>query len=1344
MHSCLIKVGNMLISLVKDFSSISTIALFILLIPPLRSHAQTPQVDFYDISSGLSDNRTWHVDQDADGYLWIMTNAFNRFDGHSFLHHRNHKGSPFRQFRTVIHFRTAGDEVIYLNEDQLMAYNVHSGELQTHYLPEIARAREELRYNLILYTGDTAIITARGSEGLMILKYFNGKFLPGVIMINHYLETWRALQLVVNERGEYTFADPDSNTLYTFSPGGKLLYEQKLPHAAQMMILGKGKQGRILAGWDGKIYLVDQKAGSYKEHPVNPHLENFGNIHYFLETDNGDIWISGTNRQLALYRESDNSFRNFQDAIAAKVQTATDLGRIFIDRTGVLWITSVMGLIKVSLHEDLFHRYADGAETACGGQCSFRGITEDDAGNIYASYYSNVLRISAAGQEIDNPILPFQITPFDLYYINNKLLLNSGRIYDPQAEAMSNPLGSESSSTDLGIFTSDQSGRTWYGFGSSIYTADPGRPGSKWQELSMPRDDNILDIRCDPEEDALWIASLEGIRKYKPQRDSLKLLQEIFLEEPLFGRYLCKLQNRLWVATMNGLLSIDLETGKQILYTTNEGLCHNYIVTILPEGDSCLWLGTQGGLSRYSIATGRFVNFYSEDGLANEECNRRSAYKARNGRFYFGSISGLTAFYPSEVMEKLRQQQMLGDFQLTGFSKKSDRYDTTYVSRHLQEGRTLEILAFDRELQFNFALLDYRYSDKAVYSYRLKGYDDEWTVPTRVPQARFTNLSPGSYDLQVRAMTQRGQLHPRQLNLHLLVHPPWWASWWAYVAYIVLAGVLIAGIFLFLKRRWQLQNALLMEQQEALRLKELDGFKSRLYTNLTHEFRTPLTVILGMQEQMKNSWEEAQTKEEKSTVRRSLDMIGKNGKSLLRLINQLLDLSKLENNAFSLQVEKGDIISYLKYLSESFQTYASGRGLTLYFESRVDAIVMDFDSEQVKHILSNLLSNAIKFTREGGEVTVNVTREGEDLVIEVRDTGIGIADKDLRHIFDRFYQVDSSSTRAGEGTGIGLAHTQELIRVMGGSITVASEFGKGTRFSVILPIVDAAGTPLLNQNRSMGEVTFAIMEEGLVQTVQPAENGNLPVVLIVEDNSDVVGYLRSCLHDRYQIEVAYDGRAGIEKALELIPDVIVSDVMMPEKDGFEVCDILKQDERTSHVPIILLTARADVESRMTGFRRGADAYLSKPFNREELMIRMETMIRQKERMVSYLRTAEMNDPNELGLSPEPDLLVEHAFMVKVRKIVEAKYSDEHFSLPLLCREIGMSRSQLFRKMKALVEISPSEYIRNYRMEQAKKLLEEGGMTVSEVAWQVGFKYLPHFSKAFQETYGVPPSTYQGS
>ena len=563
-----------------------------------------------------------------------------------------------------------------------------------------------------------------------------------------------------------------------------------------------------------------------------------------------------------------------------------------------------------------------------------------------------------------------------------------------------------------------------------------------------------------------------------------------------------------------------------------------------------------------------------------------------------------------------------------------------------------------------------------------------------------------------------------------------WQLGWPTVLSILVFLALFIGVTYYI---YKTQLNYKLNQREAQRLIELDNFRSTLFTNITHEFRTPLTIILGMAKQIRQNPEEY--------LEQGSYLIESNGENLLRLVNQLLDLSKMENNSFQIHLIQDDIMAYLRYLTESFFNYANINNLSLSYRSNVDTLMVDFDPEQIKHIITNLLSNAIKFTLSGGQIELRTEVSGNLLIIYVQDSGIGISEKDLPLIFKRFYQVDGSSTRAGQGTGIGLAHTQEIVKLLNGKISVDSEIGKGTTFKIELPIERKAKVTRITENLhpKIDKVNKIkennLIRSGTISNVIVEENEERPVILLVEDNHDIVTYLKSCLKETYETIVAYNGKIGVEKAIETIPDIVISDIMMPEKDGFEVCNELKQDERTSHIPIILLTAKADHQSKIAGLKRGADVFLTKPFDPEELLVQIRMLLKKQRTLQAFFQN-EKNQGNihkVLDKSVVEAIAVEDLFLQKVNKIIESNFEDEDFALPQLCQKLGMSRSQLFRKIKALTHRGPSDHIRIYRLQKAREMLKSGIFNVSEVAWKTGFKDHSYFSKLYKEEFGEYPS-----
>ncbi len=581
--------------------------------------------------------------------------------------------------------------------------------------------------------------------------------------------------------------------------------------------------------------------------------------------------------------------------------------------------------------------------------------------------------------------------------------------------------------------------------------------------------------------------------------------------------------------------------------------------------------------------------------------------------------------------------------------------------------------------------------------------------------------------------------------LQIISWSSWWNSWGVYIAF---AAILIISGHMFYKNLLQRKLA----EQEALRLKELDRMKSELYANVTHEFRTPLMLILGQIDQCMKEFDGRRNPEQI----KKLTSMKNNSHRLLQLVNQILDLRKLEGGDMTFNWKHGDIIMLLGFIADSFQSMAQTQKIRLVFESKIPSLDMDYDSDKIFKITTNLLSNALKFTPSGGKIVFFVQVTDDQLEFQVKDSGSGISPEDLPHVFNRFYQSKSKFNTSG--TGIGLTLVKELVELLEGSISVQSVLHVGTSFTVRLPIQNKYEQSLPPQpnrhNQDFLEELDALLpaakthqhpndyEENLAYI-----NGKKPLLLLVEDNPEVARFIGSLLQEQYYVKFEKDGEAGILRAIELIPDLIISDVMMPLKSGFDLLSMLKNDIRTSHIPIILLTARAEAESKLEGLRRGADAYLAKPFQEDELLLQVQRLLTL--RKILQKRYAMMSIPDKQSTSSltshvieEFDLPTEDRFLKEVMDEIKSNISDPDFGPSKLCQSLAMSSSQLHRKLTAITDKTPVQLIRYVRLSQAKVLLRQPGLSISDVAYDSGFKDPAYFSRIFSKQYGVSPSEFK--
>ncbi len=789
-------------------------------------------------------------------------------------------------------------------------------------------------------------------------------------------------------------------------------------------------------------------------------------------------------------------------------------------------------------------------------------------------------------------------------------------------------------------------------------------------------------------------------------------------------------KGRLWLGTLiNGVLIYDPSDGSVKTIDQTKGLSNNLVATLLEDDDGNIWAGTYNGITLLSPEGMVLGKIFKPDGLADDECNRWSAMKMDDGRLVFGSNAGLS-FIDPKLLKKRIQEGTPPHIYLTGLSNEVQGRSLMPIDLFpkFKQNERITVPAANRNLKINFALSNYIAPERSTFAYKIEGHDKDWNYIGNQRQLSLNALPPGKYNILIKGADGWGRWSDPPIVIPVNVQEFFYKRWWAFCLYVL---VILSALYFI--RKNQIRH--LKEEAENKHLQEIDSIKTKLYTNITHEFRTPLTVISGMADMIENP---ANAKE----------LIKRNSEGLLGLVNQLLDLAKLESGHLKLELVQADVVPYVQYMLESFQSLAATKNIRLVFLKSADRLVMDFDEKRLAIIISNLLSNAIKFTRQNGNIVLEILEENNQLLLRVKDNGIGIPPDKLPHVFERFYQVDDAATRRGEGTGIGLTLTKELVELMGGKITVQSPTpdGEGTEFTVSLPI---------NQNAEKGvanlpaPLMMAPSFSDEMAAIQTAENPlpphtDLPLLLLIEDNPDVAIYIKACLQGRYAIEWAENGAIGIEKALETIPDIIISDVMMPEKDGFEVCQTLKNDERTSHVPIVLLTAKADVPSRLEGLGVGADAYLSKPFLKEELFIRLEKLVELRRNLQKYfsLRAKTEGEVLPPDLNTAAPIAREDAFLTKVRNVLEEHLDDAEFGVEQLARQMAMSSSQIRRKMTAVTGEAPVQYFRSLRLSRSKALLKDPDLNISEVAYQCGFSDPSYFARVFVQEFGMSPGEYR--
>ncbi len=827
---------------------------------------------------------------------------------------------------------------------------------------------------------------------------------------------------------------------------------------------------------------------------------------------------------------------------------------------------------------------------------------------------------------------------------------------------------------------------------------------------------------------------------------------------------------QLWLGTIGqGLLRFDTRTGRLHAYPQAHLSAQNPFLIQADTAAGGVWVGTNHGLDFFDARLGRVRRSYGRDeGFRGQETNQGAVLLEPDGGLWVGTVNGLMHYDPTLA----RPNRLPPRTRLLGI--RLFLRDTI-----LAPGVALPYRL--NHLTFDYVGVSLANPDRVRYQYRLIGFDAAWAGPLAATAATYTNLPPGTYRFEVRAANPDGVWNPHPAAFAFTIRPPWWRTWWAYVLYAITIAAALWLARAYTLARAALRADLQLERQALHHMRELDRVKTDFFTNVSHELRTPLTLILGPAAEVEAD------ESAPAAVRARGGVVLRQARKLLTLITQLLDLSKLEAGALHLQTVSGEASAFVQQILLTFADLATTRGIHLRAELPDGPVPLRFDPPKLEEILTNLLANALRFTPTGGTVTLTLTAHDAapphpgEVLLQVTDSGPGIAPEHLAHVFDRFYQVPESTAafpEAGSGTGIGLALVRELTALHGGRVDVTSTPGQGTTFTVRLPRL-----PLADAQRAIATPDLPATLPAMTASApdqpraiealseRPAPDNEAPVVVIIEDNADIRAFIADVLTPAgYQLLTAPDGATGLALALAEVPDLVVSDVMMPGAlDGFAVCRALKASPATSHIPVVLLTARSGADDRLTGLEGGADAYVAKPFNPRELRAQVQNLLRLGQLARIRFAPDTVVTPNAVFLAeapaeplfepvPTPDMppaatdpLARHtaavaglpsldqAFLHRVETAVEAHLDDGEFSVDDLASAVNLSRTQLHRKLKALTGQAASDYIRLTRLHRAHALLAGRVGTVAEIAYRVGFNSPAHFSTAFSRQFGYPPS-----
>lgn len=1301
------------------------------------TNVQSQNLNFkhYGLPEGLPQETIHCITKDSQGFYWLGTSdGLVRFDGHDFITPEYHTAKITLDGLLI-------NDIVEDNKHNIWIATSQNGVFRYDYISELLTPVGVKNSNAtsIIYTQKGQIFVSYFTNGLYQIIQENGKFISKKIQFNNFDDS----QITTFEHTKNHFVlGTNTGELFLFN-------NLKLKKTAIQKIQTDFELGKInnivsiqnqvfICATNGLFKLSEDLKSVIKIplHKIIPNQKKAFSV-YDIVAKNNTYYIATDNGLLELLKK--HKFKLLKQYISKQkydIHTPNNnvINDLFIDddllllggnNLDIATITKnkIINLINTELQVGnpsvfSFEKYKDKLFIA-----TTSGLLVQDANKKYTKIPLPINRIRTITLDNDSNLWvaalnKIFIIPLDYLDINNPYFITIS------------PFSEKNGNTIIRRLYKDNKGTIWIatnGDGLYQFTGNIAKNDFNYRIFKPNNSKNslpsgfIIGISQDANHN-FWLSTQTGLSKLS--------FDENTYDNPKFTNYF-KGENGL---KTNGILSTFTDSDKQLwiatrkglhLYKENkfihfgkkEGLTNTFVYNILEDNLGNLWLSTNGGIFRFNKATKKFTNYTVKDGLQSSEFNLGAAYKdTETGELYFGGINGFNYFNPNE-MDKLDKEGNLCFTNISIKDKNVSPLNSSILNKSISNTESVELNYTDFPVNLNFSALDYRPNSNISYAYKLLPDDTQWNILKDKNSLQLLSLSPKSYTLQIQGMSRGNLWKKAPLELKISVNPPWYRSVLAYLLYILL----FLGIVYFIYNS-SLQRKL--AGQEAKRLQDLDDLKAKFITNITHEFRTPLTIILGFVDSLKEQF--SAKKETLST----LNTIEQNGNNLLDLVNQMLDLSKLEKGSLSLNLIQSDIVAYLNHLLQSFSNIAKTKKINLQFASDVAVLKMDFDAEKIRQIFTNLISNALKFSKENTTVTLKIKRNNNHLEITIIDEGFGIPATEIDQIFDRFYQVDNSEFKVSQGTGIGLSLTKELVLLMQGTIQVTSKINKGTTFTICLPI------SCNEENKQITNLNIPLKHTNVPELNQNIALEDTNTVLVVEDNPDMSRYIVSCLAPTFKTIVASNGKQGLEIATNQIPDVIVTDVMMPIMDGYELTSILQKNEITNHIPIIMLTSKAMQDEKNIGLSSGADAYLTKPFNKKELIIRIENLIEKRTRLQQKFQEHKTPCVNKISENVKDK---NSLFLNKISCSIERNIENTEFNSYKLAAELSVSESQLYRKLKAITNYSTAVYIRKIRLLKAKEMLEKTGLTVSEIAYKTGFNDPNWFSRIFKKEFGVTPN-----
>lgn len=1317
------------------------------------------------IDDGLSSTTVTTICQDARGFMWFGTyDGLNKFDGFEFTIYRNEKLNPasvsgnaitriFEDSRANLWIGTKNGLDMYdPSTDQFIHYKIRSD--QKTYITDII----ELPSGELIISSSDQLYKINLTDTLCT-QFLNKELTEHRIALN------TISKLCYDSKGILWIAERSNIGLVTCNLKTGAIKILSTSNQSENGLLSnfvhdilEDDHGNMWIGTNEGLNVYNRRSGKfviYRHDPLDS-LSLSDNIcsNIFQDSKN-NIWIGTSQGGLNLFNRHEKTFNHFQyDKFHESSLNHNSVQSIYEDKNGIFWVgtSNGIGLSHITPVNFLTYRNIPGNSNTLSHNF-VTTFAEDNNGDLWIGTDGgglNHFERSTGHFLRDFPTT--DLTPYSILALlrdsKNNLWVGSYAdgvsVYNSQRESFvtfrhdpENPKSLscddvrcifESSTGDIWIVTNGGGLNLLENFKEKSFKHFKFNPNDPINSiahdycLTMTEDSNGM----------LWIGSYNGLSMFNPKTATFRNFRD-YDGSGLSDSWIYSIhedsERNLWVGTSNGLNLLNRENWTFTKFGTENGMRGEMIDGILEDNHGNLWLSTNNGLVKFDYRSMTINNYTTQDGLQSNEFIHGSYRLSKTGEMMFGGVNGFTIFHPDSIIERLDYSRIIiSGLKLLNRQVIADSKEKKHISE------TSEITLTHKQatlFSIEYTVFEYFFPEKIEYKYQLQNYHEDWIYAGRNRSATFTNLNAGTYMFRVVSTNGAGMWNKDGASIKIIILPPFWKTWQAYLIYIALFVLLINIYHRYSMKLVKLKTDLRSQLIEKEKAVELESLKSQFFTNISHEFRTPLTLILVPLKELISSG----NKKDWPEIKENFHIMRRSAERLLRLVNQVIDFNKIEAGRLKLDKKEVDIVGFAKTIVETFTPLATDKHIILTFGSHLSNCYVLIDPDKLDMVIFNLLSNAFKFTPRGGEISVTVKKTDGIVEIAVMDTGQGIPADHIKNIFDRFYQVEHPHSERRQGAGIGLSLSKELVELHNGDIHVRSIPGYGTTFTVQLPT-------------GIAEIHSDIMFEPQMPTSMDTDTPLIPsdskdkqdehqTVLIVEDDRELRKYLKNELKSEYTVIEAFDGKHGLQLATKIMPDLILSDVMMCEMNGLEFTKVIKSNELTSHIPIILLTARSSEIHQLEGLDTGADDYVTKPFNLQSLKARIRNMLYARKQLRERFSREIRLEPKDIVINS-----VDEKFLQRAISIIEEHIAESEFNIEKLSKKLGLSRSQLFRKLKGLISETPNEFIQTIRLKRAAQYLAKSEMSITEICYEVGFNYPSHFTKLFQAKFGVPPKDFR--